>query len=175
MFALMSRIGPLIPVCTLPRSASRVHTKAHTGSQNLHASRHSCRLIQSQHSGYVRGNAGDSAQQTYDLGCVESNSFSNGWIGAHILTTGGHTELFDGNQEGDDGTWEVQDHNAQNEALKIIFAVHHSSLFIQSGLGHDERCFLRGGLSMGRKVAMCWSTRKSESPDRRCKQHVPAG
>ena len=54
----------------------------------------------------------------------------NEWTGAHISTTGRHTELLEGYEE-------VQDHSAQNEVLKL-FTVHHTSLFIQSGLGDEE-------------------------------------
>ena len=61
----------------------------------------------------------------------------NEWIGAHISTTGGHTELLGGYEEEEDETWEVQNHSAQNEVLKL-FTVHHTSLFIQSGLGDEE-------------------------------------
>ena len=100
----------------------------------------------------------------------------NEWIGAHVSTTGGHTELDDGYEEGEDGTWKVQDHNAQNEVLKS-FTLRRTSVFIQSGLRDEElgrvaiSCHYAVDCPMG-EGGTVWSTRKSFR--RRCKQHEPA-
>ena len=99
------------------------------------------RLIVRQQSRSARRGKGGACTTSHQSntrhGCI-THTHTSTHICAHISThTSTHIYYYDGYEGGEDGTWKVQDHNAQNEVLKL-FTVHHTSVFIQSGLRYEE-------------------------------------
>ena len=82
----------------------------------------------------------------------------NGWTSGFILATGCNTELYDCCVEGEAWNFREQDHNAQNEMLKL-FTEHHTNLLMQTCLGEElERVAISCHYAVDclwEKVAMC--------------------